>query len=443
MIIRIKKIKNLKIKTKYRAGLTIQKSEGLLLLFSIYCFLCFQITELKVANIKFNELISLLVLPYFLIKAKSINRYLLYFLTYFAILLLLTFIKNLTQEFYLDYKSLSILRWPYFISLSRFIEYLSCFTFALITYKSYNYFKAKGYTKKYITEKLLWVNAYFSLILIVFYILYYLGILSYHNATIIYDAAPYLPEPILRLRAYFIEGGPLGLFYAFLFCITSIVNKRAYFLKSVFILVIILAKSKAGIIAVVGWLFYIIYLKFRSKSITKYIIFLIIVPVFLATAVKVADNYVETYQQTAVLLKDRADDNNFVMGRTAAFYIVPNMIYYNPVFGIGLGNYSLVRNDPRYLDILPPVNDWDLPGLGGLITLLVENGIIGLSLFLAIVFLIHRKYAKYSLLADRSIVLFLLICCLGVQLYFLYIWFLIGFAITSPDDLSQNLHVKA
>jgi len=414
--------------------LVINKPTFILYLFSFYCFICFQLTEIKINSVKINEIISLLLVPVIIYQLKVINKHLFYFLLFFLFILLVTIIKNLTQTFYLDTSALTILRKPYLISISRFFEFLACFAFAVIVWKTFVYLISKGLTKDRIVNAILSLNFYFSLLLIIAYLLYYFRILNYFNAQILYDTTAYLPEPTLRLKGYYIEGGPFGLFYAFLFCLSSTVNKRKYFQKAIFLVMIFLALSKAGMIAVVGWFFYRLFVKFRNNILTKYIIFLLIIPAFILIAFKIADNYSASYNGIKEIITENPADYNAVMGRLAAFFIAPNMIIHNPFLGIGLGNYPLVRNDPRYLGVIPEVPEWDLPGLGGLVTLLIENGIISFLIFLLILYIIYKKYSKKSPMSKDSILLFIIICSLGVQLYFLYIWFLIGLAVTPEKE---------
>ncbi len=69
-----------------------------------------------------------------------------------------------------------------------------------------------------------------------------------------------------------------------------------------------------------------------------------------------------------------------IMGRIAGMVIVPQMILSNPFFGIGIGNYPLLRNDPEYSSFLIQVDDWDLDGLG-LVGLTAETGLVGVCIF--------------------------------------------------------------
>ena len=71
---------------------------------------------------------------------------------------------------------------------------------------------------------------------------------------------------------------------------------------------------------------------------------------------------------------------------SSVIYLVPRMIIMNPIFGIGIGNYSLVRNDPKYLKGLPVYYQWDQHSLG-LIGYLPEFGI---PLFLLFIYLLFK-----------------------------------------------------
>ncbi|QMU28956.1 O-antigen ligase family protein [Adhaeribacter radiodurans] len=419
--------------------LILNKRELALVAFTIFCFISFQLTEIKFYNIKINELLALLCLPFLLYNIKTLNKYVIYLLLFFCFLLITTVIQNNFQTFYFDLDSLSILRKPYFISISRFLELISCLVFTVIVYKTVNYLRDNQVTLKVIINSVLLLNFYFALFLLFASLFYYLNIFSYRESTIIYDTTPYLPTYTLRLRGYYVEGGPLGLMFAFLFCLSTLVNKKEYLQKSVFILIILLAQSKAGMIAVLGWLSFRFYRKFRHTKLMKYIIFLLVLPVFLFISYKIASGYVITLKNFEQQLLDREKDETLIMGRTAAIKIAPKMVAQHPLLGIGLGNYSLVRNDPNYLNGMPPVQGWDLPGLGGLITLLIENGIIGFTLFIYLLWQIYKRYAPFSLISQDAIMIFCLICLLGIQLQFLYIWFLIGLALAAPDAIEENV----
>jgi hypothetical protein len=126
----------------------------------------------------------------------------------------------------------------------------------------------------------------------------------------------------------------------------------------------------------------------------------------------------------------RPDDINLIMGRIAAALIIPRMIEAHPVLGIGIGNYSLMRNDPDYLDGLPAVQDWDLPGLG-LISVAAE---LGIPLALLFIWLLSRPARMAWRARCPAIVLATAgfqpaAYALGVNLNFFYPWLISGFAL--------------
>jgi hypothetical protein len=407
-------------------------------LFVLYCIISFHFTDTKVAGIKLNELVSLLTIPFLLYSIRHVNKYILYFIGLFVAFLLITVLFNLNREFYFSQLGdLSLLRKPYLISIARFVELIACVAFALIVYKTVVYYRGKGLTTSFILRKVLNANLYLSIVFLIIFLLTHQHLLSLAGSHIVYDTTPY-SAPTLRLRGYYVEGGPLGLFYSGLYMLTFFVKGRKWVYRLVFLLVILCAQSKAGIVSVLAWHFYLLYQQFRYASWFKYAILALLLPVFYLIFTQVVANYIEAFRHFDVIVAERKNDYNFVMGRISAVFLTPNMVLANPVFGIGMGNYALVRNNPDYLGILPAVTDWDAPGLGAFITLLIENGLFGLIAFSILLYFIYKRYAPISSIAGKSIKVFVLICLLGVQLHFLYIWFFVGLALAAPDDAQDN-----
>ena len=119
------------------------------------------------------------------------------------------------------------------------------------------------------------------------------------------------------------------------------------------------------------------------------------------------------------------------MGRLAAFVIVPQMIAAHPLVGIGVGNYSLMRNDPDYLQGLPAVDDWDLAGMG-LLGSTAEFG-IPLTLFLLALLLrpsIRAGRRKSPAIVAVAAALLPLAFLLGVNLNFFYPWLVAAFVLS-------------
>jgi len=402
-------------------------------LFVIYCIICFHFTETKIVGIKLNEFVSLLTIPFLLISLRSVNRYLIYFTCLFLSFLILTFLLNLNRDFFLDINGLTLLKQPYLISISRFIELVACLAFAMLVYKTFSYYYSKGVTADRVLRKVLNANLVLSILFLIVFLLTYMNIFSLAASSITYDTTPYA-NPTPRLRGYYVEGGPFGLFYSAIYILTFFVQDRKWLYRIVFLLVIFCAQSKAGMVAVLAWHFYIIYKRFRSASWFRYVILAALVPLFYLIFTQVIANYIYSINHFSEIVAQRRGDNNFVMGRIAAVFITPNMVVDNPLFGIGLGNYALVRNSPDYLGMLPAVKEWDAPGLGIFATLLVENGLFGFFCFVLILYSIYTKYSKVSFISAEAIKAFVLICLLGVQLHFLYIWFFVGLALATPHD---------
>ncbi|CEE91796.1 Putative membrane protein (fragment) [Xenorhabdus nematophila str. Anatoliense] len=124
------------------------------------------------------------------------------------------------------------------------------------------------------------------------------------------------------------------------------------------------------------------------------------------------------------------------MGRISASYIGPRIFVDNPIIGVGLGAYSLVRNDTKYRGEFPKVKEWDLTGLGGILTLLIENGFLG---FFGFIFIIARLF-KFDIIGIIFIVLFFTPFIFGAQLYMFYPWVYLGFymSIKNKDDMNEN-----
>lgn len=390
---------------------------------------------MKFAGVKLNELVSLLTVPFLISGIRSINKYLVYFLILFLSFLFLTICFNINTAFYLNIEGLSTLKLPYLISVSRFIELIACLSFALMVYKTINHYSNRGIEVSHTLKKVLNANFYVSAIFLLVFLLTYLNILSLQNSAIVYDTTSYDPSnPTPRLRGFYVEGGPLGLFYATLYILTFFIKGRKWLLRASFLLVLLCSQSKAGIVAVLAWHFYLFYQNFKSAKWFRYIVLAALIPIFYLVFTKVIANYIHAVQNFSGIVAERQNDTNFVMGRIAAVFITPNMVIENPIFGVGLGNYALVRNNPDYLGILPPSKYWDAPGLGVFATLLVENGLYGLYLFILILYSMYRRYSRTSVVSGKAIKAFVLICLLGVQLHFLYIWFFIGLALAAPND---------
>ena len=132
-------------------------------------------------------------------------------------------------------------------------------------------------------------------------------------------------------------------------------------------------------------------------------------------------------------------DRNWMMGRIAAITIIPNMLSEYFWSGIGLGNYSLIRNNPLFLGGFPeiPVNEWDLPGLGGIIDMLVDGGFI-LFLFLIGIFVYIFICIKNSYSLTLLFFSFTIPFVAGAQFYLIYPWFSLAIIIAVINNPAKN-----
>jgi O-antigen ligase len=243
-----------------------------------------------------------------------------------------------------------------------------------------------------------------------------------------------------RVRGFFNEGGPYGMF---LVGASLAVLLRAH-LKSyvyrfhvpatlaLFGVALLLSGSKAGLLAAAGLAALgVLFAGNRRQKlvlIAATVLSLAILSLFERQLVA----YWFLYQDIEEIAVYHPDDPNYVMGRVTGALIVPRMIAAHPILGIGLGNYSLMRNDPEYLQGLPAVDEWDLTGMG-LIGAMAELGIpLALCLFAILLRPLRmarkRKAASVAAVAAAfQPVSFLL----GVNLNFFYPWLITALALAS------------
>jgi hypothetical protein len=127
------------------------------------------------------------------------------------------------------------------------------------------------------------------------------------------------------------------------------------------------------------------------------------------------------------------------MGRIVGAIIVPRMIAAHPLAGIGIGNYSLMRNDPEYLQGLPTVTDWDLPGLG----LAGSSAELGIPLTVFLLAMLFKPLRQARRAASPVAVMlaasFQPIATLaGVNLNFFYPWLITALALSAVPTFANR-----
>ncbi len=242
-----------------------------------------------------------------------------------------------------------------------------------------------------------------------------------------------------RIRGFFIEGGPFGIYLVGAIIVQVI---RGHYLKYIsrqsfyaglilLMLALVGAQSKASALLIVTVSIpYLIRVR-RIKIILALAV--VAIPVVIASNVlEGIGGYYDSMANFETAVSERPDDTNLIMGRIAGAILLPRMVAAHPFLGIGVGNYSLVRNDPSILQGMPRVESWDLHGLG-LLGYCAELG-IPLTIFVMWIYaypiiVSWRTRPWIVLLATYPIVA----AVFGVQLNFAYPWIISGLALAAVE----------
>jgi hypothetical protein len=197
-----------------------------------------------------------------------------------------------------------------------------------------------------------------------------------------------------------------------------------------FIVIAFFAKSKAGILFTLIWvgLLNLNYLKTKLRAFMYPILALFIIA-FYFIFINLNSMYIREFNIVRNSVHERPTDPNLILGRISGKYIVPKMIEENPVFGIGLGNYPLIRNNAEYRGFFPrppkKILDIDAHGYGAIVDIIVDMGISGFLWFMSIIFLLYVELRTINK-GKLPLIGFLLLLGFGVQLSFLYPWIFMG-----------------
>lgn len=374
------------------------------------CAIGSQLTDVSIGPLKLWEFLAITILAF---SIRTIDKKYSPFILFFALLLFFSFVATYFSD--VKYYSYGGLKEKYIISIVRFTELMLCVLTAMTVSNAARKYNADPMN---LISKFIRYNFYLTVIVL----LLFCGDLFLNTKIVSYGIKG-------RLSGFYVEGGPYGLFISTLIFLELITSKRKSHLI-VFIIALFLTQSKAAMISLL--IFVMIGFMFKNRFLASFVLprnffrfsFFLITAVVITsfTAYKVAYNYIEDIQNSSYLLDSRSNDTSFVMGRIAAYHIGPNIIMDKPVIGVGLGAYSLVRNNQKYSKDFPQVDRWDLTGLGGLFNLLVENGVFGLLGFIFIVF----RFFKLDTLGLGFLMLFIVPFALGAQLYMIYPWVYLG-----------------
>lgn len=247
----------------------------------------------------------------------------------------------------------------------------------------------------------------------------------------------------LRFRGFFFEGGPFGVYLCsvlvmLIICrfVFRIFGSISFTIQVVILTIALIgSQSKAAILLLIFLGAYWLYLQRRVGL-------LAIAPIVLTPIVITSSfyagliGYVDSVTGFNEALRTRREDNNLVMGRSMAAILLPRIVKEHPVAGVGIGNYSLVRNDPKILRGLPATTEWDLPGFG-LFGYFAELG-IPLTLYAFWLLSVPIRLAKgrghfIGAMSAYPLLSFIF----GVQLNFAYPWIFSGITLAAAFFVSR------
>lgn len=255
----------------------------------------------------------------------------------------------------------------------------------------------------------------------------------------------YLPD--YRARGGFNEGGPYGLYIIsvmlvglLLYQLRGLKRYQIWGFGGVLLLTLFSSQSKAAFVA--GCVVCALSLLLIGTVTQKITLAALVSTVAFAiwTMTPVADSamgYFRAYEAIQIYgpqLNQQAYGG--FGGRTAGLVLVPRMIEAHPITGIGLGNFSLLRNSPDYLQGLPASDTWELPGIG-LVAYVAE---LGVPLFLYLMALLFKP--AWLIRHSAPVLAFLLALyqpvahIFGAQLNFYYPWICTALALSVSRNSS-------
>lgn len=358
---------------------------------------------IKIGDVKIGEILAIFLL---FLSVFKINKIFLVWIIFCVWILFSSISVSIFTDFFIPATVAdNLLKSPFVFSTTRFVSMLSCIGFANSCYFLKLHMERKGsgfweiFFKWFVLLQLFfviaWISSFFAS-----------NVFVYANS---------------RLRAGFVEGGPYGLYVAFFTTIFYIVGIRGKWSYILLFVAILLSQSKFAYLYV-GAFFFLKIISIGKKTFLSSVLFLSMFTVvffinFQGNLAWYADRFFEAERFVAMF----PNDKGFVMGRISGTFIGYRMIVDNPVLGVGIGNYSLTRNNPAYLGFFPSTIYWDIASFG-LLDIVVENGFLSLFLYLGICVYYFFKLRKNRSDSLWAIVAFVLISATSVAIHFSYIW---------------------
>ena len=132
-------------------------------LFTLFVTAVFQLTDVTFFSIKIGELLILMIIPYLVLRIKKLNIFIFLFFCFFLSATAITIALNPGRTFFIPLEVNSLLKRPYLITISRFIELVCCLGFVCFAYTFlldvYNKYKIHPF---YFVGKILFLNLQFQ-----------------------------------------------------------------------------------------------------------------------------------------------------------------------------------------------------------------------------------------------------------------------------------------
>jgi hypothetical protein len=178
-----------------------------------------------------------------------------------------------------------------------------------------------------------------------------------------------------RLTGFNNEGGSYGTYLLTVVFLTMVMRSEGWLSRRTAILSYILFAvtlmgtwSKAAMFEIAVFLLLAPVLRLRGLRLvlvtvaTAAMIGFVFIAIDVPQLLSQYTDAIENYERLSVL---RPNDANYTAGRVSGLYLAPKMIAEHPLVGIGLGNYPIVRDDPKYRHGTPLVHlTLDSPSLG-------------------------------------------------------------------------------
>lgn len=351
----------------------------------------------------------------------------------FCSIALVLSVSALRYDFYFPAK-VGVLSYPVIITISRILELLASVSIMLYLATKFR----EDRTKIAFTMRVyFWVGVASSIFSILSYPLSLAGII---------DLGAYGDSH--RMRGFYNEGGPYGLYLISVFLVGSALYKQGWVTKgrvrlgfAVLSIAFLGSQSKAAFCAV---LILLLVNGLLTKSFAKRAALIATIVVFLVAVYQVVDlgAALKIYQRGSQayewLSHRHAKDPSFVYGRVAGAFIVPKMVSEHPLVGVGWGNYGLLRNAPEYRGAAAFAEINDEPGLG-IAGMTAELGVplvlyLGVCLILPLIYLRRIKSPAYI---TNLALLQPLVHLFGAQLNLTYPWIVTAFALGLGYSLTE------